>query len=498
MKKRILALFLVGIMVLLPLFGCNKSEDKSHSKTDEVTTRSEGVVADDGLRYDSDGYLMDDIPDDLKFNSAEIQVLHWTEAEIMEFDTKEDTAFAIEREIYLRDREVESRLDVSFKWIGTKGHWNSLDSFLSTVQQAMLSGERYDIIATYSQTAGVLAFNGLLTELQSNKYMDLSKPWWPDSLTESFTVGGKLYFASGDLSSTFLSQMIGVFFNKEYFPDQDLYDLVYDGEWTIDTMFTLAKDRYVDLDEDTTKSNLDQYGVVVPWYVYLDGFFYGCNLITVDRDSEGDLRVSNSYIGERADTLTETLQTFFHKTNDGYHTQTSETVTLFARGGSAFMVAPGVVVLTNSALRDTDVDYGVLPMPKYNTQQEKYKTVTTNLISLYGIFAGSTEEEIDRAGAVLECLGSSGYRGLAPVLFNECLKLRYAKDGDTGKMYDIIREGVVFDVGRVYAVSLDGITQDAWQRTVIFNDGVWGAKAGGIDAQLQALLDQLQDSFDER
>ena len=48
MKKRILALFLVGIMVLLPLVGCNKKEDEV--KTNEVVTRDEGVIGDDGLR----------------------------------------------------------------------------------------------------------------------------------------------------------------------------------------------------------------------------------------------------------------------------------------------------------------------------------------------------------------------------------------------------------------------------------------------------------------
>ena len=496
MKKRILALFLVGIMVLLPLVGCNKKE--AEIKTDEVVTRDEGVIGDDGLRYDSEGYLMDDLPDDLKFDDVEIEFLHWTEAEIGEFDAKEDTPFAVDRQLYMRDRAVQSRLGVSFKWIGTKGHWNSLDNFLSTAQTAMNTGDRYDIIATYSQTAGVLAFNGLTAEVQNNKYLDLSKPWWPDSLTESFTVGGKLYFVSGDLSSTFLAQMIGVFYNKEYFPDENLYQLVYDGEWTLDTMFTLAKDQYLDVDQSYSKTQNDKYGIVVPWLVYTDGFFYGCNLITVDRDTEGDLRVSNSYIGERADTMTEMLQTFFHETDDGWLTQTSDTVGLFARGNAAFMVSPGVQALTSTALQDSDIDYGVLPMPKYNSQQQSYKTVVTNLFTLYSIFAGSTQDEIDRAGAVLECMGSEAHRGLAPTLFNECLKLRYAKDGDTGKMYDIIRDGVVFDVGRVYAVSLDGITQDAWQKTVINNDGVWGAKAGGVDAQLQALLDKLQDSFDAR
>ena len=495
MKKKLLVFLLVGSMVLLPLFGCNKKDQTT--KNDGQSTEDAGITEVDGKRYDSAGYLMDDLPEDLSFGGDEIQILHWSEPEIREFNPDESAVYAIDKAVYQRDRKVENRLDIEFLWFGIKGSYDHRNNFRDTVQTAYQSGEdsRYDIIAAYSQTAGMLAIGGLVKDMQSNKYLDLSKPWWPESLTESLTVSDKLFFASGDVSSTFLSQMISVYCNKGYFEDINLYDLVYNNEWTLEKMLELAEMKYVDVDQSGTKTQLDKYGVVVPWFVYLDGFFYGSNLITVDKDSEGELRVSNSYVGERADTVTEQLKTLFHGSDDGYHTNNVNTIDIFARGDAAFMVAPGVTVLTRSTMQETDVDYGVLPMPKYNSQQAKYKTVITNLFSLYSIFAGSTQEQVDRAGAVLECMGSEGYRTLTPVLFNECLQLRYTKDGDTGKMYDIIRDGVVFDVGRVYAISLDSITQNDWQLTVIYNDGVWGAKAGSVDAKLQKLLDSLQETI---
>ncbi|MBQ8212588.1 MAG: hypothetical protein IJZ80_01160 [Clostridia bacterium] len=497
MKTRILLLFLAGVLLLLPLTGCNNS---SNDPKETTPLEDENDVSYDDGKYDSEGYLKDDLPDNLNYNS-EIRVLHWTEADIGEFDPDEDTKFAIDKAIWERDRAVEDRLGIIFEWIPTKGHWSSENSFVTTVQNAMNGGEemRYDIIATYSQSAALISTRGFVLNLKENGYLDWEKPWWPKSLTDSFTINDQLFFASGDISTTFLSQMIGVYFNKEFFLDQNLYDLVYNNEWTVDKMMAMAKELGSDIDTEVGKSQGDQYGVICPWEIYLDGFFYGSNLITVDKDSDGALRVSGSYIGERADTLAEKLKTLFHASDDGYLTNAADPIRIFSEGRSAFMVAPGVTVLTTQHLQDTDVDYGILPMPKYDSTQKEYKTVCTNLISLYCIFAGNNEEQTERAGAVLECMASEGYRQISPVLFNQCLQLRYAKDGDTGKMFDLIRDGVVFDIGRVYGrTALNDITQAKWQRCVIDGNKVWGAQSASVDAQMQNLLDKLQASFDAR
>ena len=494
MKTRILLLFLVSVMLLLPLMGCNKA-DKTPEKT--LETQED----DNGLKYDNDGYLKDDLPSDLRYEDTEIRVLHWTEADILEFNPNENTIVVTEKAIWERDRRVEERLGIFFEWLPTKGHWQSETSFLNTVQTAMDSGDTktYDIIATYSQSAALISTRGLVKDVKDNLYLDLDKPWWPEALTETFTISDSLYFVSGDLSTTFLSQMIGVYFNKAFFPDQNMYNLVYDDQWTLDKMLELSKDMGSDVDGELGKTKGDRYGVVVPWEIYLDGFFYGSDLIMVDKDTNGALRVNSSYVGERADTLAEKLKTLFHSSIDGWFTNEGTPIEAFSGGRAAFMVAPGVALLNVNDVRDSEVDYGILPMPKYDSAQNEYKTVCTNLISLYSIFAAKNTDEANRAGAVLECMASEGHRRIAPVVFNTCLQLRYAKDGDTGKMFDLIRAGVAFDIGRVYSRSaLNDITQSKWQRCVIDGNKNWGAQVATIDAQLQTLLDDLQELFDSR
>ena len=490
--KRMMLLLLVCAISMSCLAGCGKEKEPTPANT-TYSQKAEGDIP----GYDVDGYLLDDLPENLDFNGEDIKVLHWSECDIINPD-KEDGG-VIEQACYTRNLRVEDRLGVNLQFIPAEGHGTAAQSFLAKVQSAMLGGEetRYDLIAVYNQTAGMIATSGLSKNLYDVDYLNFQKPWWPNSVTESFTVGDKLYFASGDISEAFLAEMIAVLYNKDILSDVDLYGMVNSGEWTLEKMLELSKDRYADQNNSVTKDYEDRYGVVIPWDSYFDAFFYASDLIVVDSNENGQLHVSPTYIGERADDLAEMMKTFFYQSDDGLIGNSESIINLFARGNSVFMVSPGAMILGTQSMHDTSVDYGIVPMPKYDANQKEYKTTISNLYSLFEIFAGCNKEQANRAGAVMECMASEGYRTISPAVFEVCLKVRYANDHDSAKMYDLVREGVVFDIGRVFSTAaLKEIPTTKWKRSVI--DGkVWGAQSAGIDAQLQALLDQLYDSFAE-
>jgi hypothetical protein len=52
---------------------------------------------------------------------------------------------------------------------------------------------------------------------------------------------------------------------------------------------------------------------------------------------------------------------------------------------------------------------------------------------------------LDMSSAILECMASESYRQVAPVYFDQCIKLRYAPDERLSEMYDLIRDSMVFD-----------------------------------------------------
>jgi ABC-type glycerol-3-phosphate transport system substrate-binding protein len=77
-----------------------------------------------------------------------------------------------------------------------------------------------------------------------NGYCDLPYPnfemlWWPESLLDVVSIGGSIYFASGDASINMLHLMYALYFNKDLLSEFRLDDPVYlvrNHKWTLDAL----------------------------------------------------------------------------------------------------------------------------------------------------------------------------------------------------------------------------------------------------------------------
>ena len=61
-----------------------------------------------------------------------------------------------------------------------------------------------------------------------------------------------------------------------------------------------------------------------------------------------------------------------------------------------------------------------------------------------------------KSGAVLECMASEAYRTVTPALFETAFKYQYSKNPYDAELFEIIRDNVVFDIGRPFFDSLGG------------------------------------------
>lgn len=93
-------------------------------------------------------------------------------------------------------------------------------------------------------------------------------------------------------------------------------------------------------------------------------------------------------------------------------------------------------------------EYGVLPPPKRDEAQDGYFTLARNVYSSFGIpiTAGDTE----LAGAFMEAAASENHRTLAPAYFETALKVKYARDEESARMFDLIKSGMKFNLGYTY------------------------------------------------
>ena len=71
--------------------------------------------------------------------------------------------------------------------------------------------------------------------------LNLSAPWWDQTVNEGVGIAGAIFFTSGDISHAVDDYMYCVIFNKEMYnttitDGTDVYELVRNGTWTLDAM----------------------------------------------------------------------------------------------------------------------------------------------------------------------------------------------------------------------------------------------------------------------
>jgi hypothetical protein len=115
------------------------------------------------------------------------------------------------------------------------------------------------------------------------------------------------------------------------------------------------------------------------------------------------------------------------------------------------------------ALRDMEIDFGIIPYPKLNEQQERhYSSLAWAEILSIPVYA--SEEDMVRTGVILEALASDSYRTVVPVYTELVLKTRHARDDESEEMINIILGSRVFDWGDAIWTPLlrDGIFPTIW------------------------------------
>jgi len=138
--------------------------------------------------------------------------------------------------------------------------------------------------------------------------------------------------------------------------------------------------------------------------------------------------------------------------------------------------------------RELPFAYGVLPYPKFDENQEEYRTTT---LTSYTVFCIPTDcKDPDRTAAVLEAMASESYRSVTPAYFETALKVKYAADEETAQMFDIIRDNISFDFGYIYTLSLNGIS-DKFKDAINKNRPEWASNVAGFESAAVASLDTL-------
>jgi hypothetical protein len=97
-----------------------------------------------------------------------------------------------------------------------------------------------------------------------------------------------------------------------------------------------------------------------------------------------------------------------------------------------------------------DLNFGIIPMPKYNAEQEGYHQYTTGYCCAVVCFPTTTKDSaLDVASFVVEAMAIESVETVTPAYYDICLKGRYVDDAESAAMLDIITTSVSSDYAEI-------------------------------------------------
>ncbi len=443
---------------------------------------------------------IDNLPADLSFGGEEV-VIHTrydgsdTSGAYMEIDQTEESGEVLSDAVYNRNRALEDRLDVKISAFKGSG-WEGYGSEVNRIRASIAAGDNaWQAVSGWSANITQLSLENCFQNLLSMQNLDLTQPWWNQSAVEGMQIGGGLYFATGDINFiTMLGGSFVLYLNDRLAGQYDIENipaLVLDGKWTIDKMAEIVKGVKSDLNGDSVMDENDLWGFVTTRQNPSDMFYTGSNIHQIKMEDGLPVFVPAE---EKVSALYDKIFPFFFGKEEASSLNLMDDETAVNNifvSGNALMTST-TLGTTTKTFRDMEDDYTVLPAPKFDEAQDQHYTYAHNGICILGIPTDNPNPET--AAAVLEAMAAYSYNTLSDMYFEVVLQDKFARNDNSVKMLEIIKDGVYLDCEYLYrnifadtCMTMRNITQNQ-------NTGVasWYAKnTKRIEKSIEDAIDKL-------
>ena len=451
MKKRRCIAWILAFLMILPLVACQKesNEDNPQTATAEVTPVQE-TEPEETIPLDDYGrpIIEDTVPEGLDFDGVTLNYITSNEY-LLDCYIEEMNGELLNDLLYNRWAYAEQELNVNFSSTLT-----NYDATHTPIQKAVKAGDTsYDCTLFHRVEADALAPGGYLLNLYDVPYIDLEQVWWSSDMVDEMTWKDKLYVLTGDVLLSSVAYVSVIFFNKnmaeKWLPDTDLYQLVKDYNWTLDTFQSLNQRVYSDENGNGEKDPGDIYGLLVS---SVDQLMLATDVEVTARNNDGSMSIA--LLSEKLVDRFDKFIGMLHNTNGILKLQqTTENNNLvkdaFAEGRVLFR---STLYKNVVQLRDMKDDYGVLPNPMADESSGEYRNNSCHENNLLAVISNCQKTEA--LGAALELMAAYSYRHVIPAFFEVSMKYKYSRiDGANDPqfdMFDIITSDSHYDFGFIF------------------------------------------------
>ena len=389
--------------------------------------------------------------------------------------------------------ELEEVLDCEMKLAYHEPvDWENMVGVISPLRNAIAAGlNDYDLVASHKACGSTAASEGLLMNMTGLEYLDFAKPYWSQPMMESLAYKGNNYWATGDITSIFISGLSVTYINENMYSNyfsENPYDVVNEGKFTLDKVKEWSNAVYKDLDGDGEKDIEDLWGLTLQPQDPVDSLMYASGVTLSQRGEDGvpvlefpkekffDVHAKIYNLLNNSDGACFTTQNE-NQISDRFLNETQ--MIFFSKLSRASLFA------------EMDSDYYILPLPKYDEAQEQYVSTIHDSVTLFGIPCTATG--LDELSAVLEIYASNMMEYHTPAYFNIALKNRYSRDEESGKILDLVKDTVVNDfVFAYHAATLHPDTKE-----VLCNIMRLYIRTENVSSKLAAELPAWEAKFDD-
>lgn len=420
---------------------------------------------------------------------------------------------ALSYAVYDRNKTVEDLYDVRIRQFDSEG-----DQY-SEMTRFYFNDEQYELAILLGESAAICATTNLLVDIYSLEPIKLEHDTYDKNSIKEFTMGGKMYYFNGDMNISPLDSAAVTIFNPDLFAKydfveecqneayDDLYEMVQEGKWTVSALMEMAEVVNIDAAGDggtLVAADGDQVGYLeyaaTPMY-----YWYGCGARVSELDEDG---YPSLVFGSQGSNSAEVFNFLFDHLNNQ---QADKTWIPNGGGGvrnsefmtDALLFTDIIIWDIRKVLHPQDkARYGILPLPKYNEEQERYfDTVywpygTTHLWSV-----PAKCKDLENAAQVLHILAVYSHMtdGTMDAYYVKTLELSVARDAGSRATLRIVRDSVTFDIFLLY--NWGGFIQNLIEGLDTSASNQYGDQvtAGNLDAaiaEMELTLDRFRNPVD--
>ena len=447
MKKfvRLVSLVLALLMMASVLVACTP-DDKGN---DEVTGGGEDTVA--TTEAATEAVVVSKLPEK-NFGGAEYRILG-TDAttpvfENFEVDRAEMPSDVVGVAVWTRNEALKAKygLDV----VGT------FNAFPDNVAKISLDSgdDLYDLIICKGWRMEEFAKEGQLVNLANLNYIDFENDCWIDYAVEQMTFGGRLYYGTNKFLLADKHRTWAIWYNRELARELNVGYLeteVFEGTWTIDRVAEIAKTCAGEVDGSEGMTSGDRWGLILSSPANWVPIAYGSGFRVSDKGVDdypvmiGATDQMLSIVDKIFDITTDMSTCFLAFTRPTADENTVNTSDIWIPGRGVLYTH---CISFSSNLYTVYFEYGVLPMPKWTVEQEKYFCFPdTSNGCLFSV--PSTVTDIEKAGFGLQALSEESVETTYKDYIDTKCKFQLSYDEDMAKCFALIFDSVVYDIGFV-------------------------------------------------